>query len=371
MSLRASELPGNTPVVAEVACQRRIKLATGCTGVLRKRFDSSYPSHFKQQNKSMENNSETKKLTITELKSMSPFQILEDTRVRERFVTLYNNIHNSEQGELFFEKEKYNLQRIIQASPNLAKCTGFSTYGVLLDIASMGLTLENASRPLIYIIPGSVNVGTKEKQTWEQRMSIEISPYGELDLRIQAGQLLYADRPVIVFEGDEFKPKVNETGQKVVVYSAAIPRQSKTIIGAFIKLTRPDRSFDFFWMLPEDIDRLKGYSLKKNQRKDKDGNVYGDANALYHSNEGQIDTGFLEAKVIKHAFKTFPKLRLGQFSALQQDEQVQASDYGLDEPVYNQVPQKETEEEAEETDVQEIAKQQGGVNIVENPEEPF
>jgi hypothetical protein len=27
--------------------------------------------------------------------------------------------------------------------------------------------------------------------------------------------------------------------------------------------------------------------------------------------------------------------------------------------------------EAEETDVQEIAKQQGGVNIVENPEEPF
>ena len=212
MSLRAGELPGNTPVVAEVACQRRIKPATGCTGVLRKRFDSSYPSHFKQQNKSMENNSETKKLTITELKSMSPFQILEDTRVRERFVTLYNNIHNSEQGELFFEKEKYNLQRIIQASPNLAKCTGFSTYGVLLDIASMGLTLENASRPLIYIIPGSVNVGTKEKQTWEQRMSIEISPYGELDLRIQAGQLLYADRPVIVFEGDEFKPKVTETG---------------------------------------------------------------------------------------------------------------------------------------------------------------
>ena len=66
----------------------------------------------------------------------------------------------------------------------------------------------------------------------------------------------------------------------MVVYSAAIPRQSKTIIGAFIKLTRPDRSFDFFWMLPEDIDRLKGYSLKKNQRKDKDGNVYGDANAL-------------------------------------------------------------------------------------------
>ncbi|MCM1031607.1 MAG: recombinase RecT [Oscillibacter sp.] len=318
----------------------------------------------------MENNSETQKLTITELKSMSPFQVLDDARVRERFVSLYNNIHNSEQGELFFEKEKYNLQRIIQSSPALSKCTGFSTYGVMLDIASMGLTLENTSRPLIYVLPGSVNVGTKEKQVWEQRMSIEISPYGELDLRIQAGQLLYADRPVIVFEGDDFKPKVTETGQKVVVYSAAIPRQSKTIIGAFIKLTRPDRSFDFFWMLPEDIERLKGYSLKKNQRI-KDGQLVGDANALYKSNDGQIDTGFLEAKVIKHAFKTFPKLRLGQFSALQQDEQIQASDYGLDEPVHNQVPQQEREEETEEANAQEIAQQQGGVNIVENPEEPF
>ncbi len=319
----------------------------------------------------MENNSENK-MTITELKSMSPFQVLEDTRVRERFVTLYNNIHNSEQGELFFEKEKYNLQRLIQASPALTKCTGFSTYGVLLDIASMGLTLENTSRPLMYVLPGSVNVGTKEKKVWEQRMSIEISPYGELDLRIQAGQLLYADRPVIVFEGDEFKPKVTETGQKVVVYSAAIPRQSKTIIGAFIKLTRPDRSFDFFWMLPEDIERLKGYSLKKNQWQDKEGNVHGEANSLYKSNEGQIDTGFLEAKVIKHAFKTFPKLRLGQFSTLQQDDQIQASDYGLDEPIHNQVPQREENEETEEVaDIEEIAKQQRGVNIVENPEEPF
>ena len=51
MSLRAGELPGKTPVVAKVACQRRIMPATGCVGTLRKRFDSSYPSNFKQQHK--------------------------------------------------------------------------------------------------------------------------------------------------------------------------------------------------------------------------------------------------------------------------------------------------------------------------------
>ena len=318
----------------------------------------------------MENNSNDQKLTVGQLKAMKPIDVLENKIVRERFITLYNNIHGSENGELFFEQEKYNLQRIIQATPSLSGCTGFSIYGILLDIANMGLTLENNSRPLLYIIQNSVNVGTKEKQSWEKRATLEISPYGELDLRIQAGQLLYADRPVVVYEGDEFHPKVTETGQKVVVYSASIPRKSKTIIGAFLKLTRPDGSFDFFWMLPEDIERLKGYSLKKNQKRDKDGNVYGDSNALYKSNNGQIDTGFLEAKVIKHAFKTFPKLKLGQFSKLQ--EEIQAVDYGLDEPVYNQVPvHGEQQEEEEQVTAEEVANQEGGVTIVDNPEEPF
>ncbi|MEG2341425.1 MAG: recombinase RecT [Odoribacter sp.] len=312
----------------------------------------------------MENNTNeqtVEKLTIAELKQMKPLEVLENEYVRNRFVILYNKIHASEQGELFFEQEKYNLQRIIGANKDLQQCTGFSIYGVLLDVANMGLTLENNSRPLIYVLPGSVNVGTKENSIWEKRASIEISPYGEMDLRIQSGQLLYADRPVIVFEGDDFKPKVTETGQKVVVYAASIPRKSKNIIGAFIKLTRPDRSFDFFWMLPEDIDRLKGYSEKKNR---------GVANALYGGKEGQIDTGFLEAKIIKHAFKTFPKLKLGQFSQLQKDEPIQASDYGLDEPVYSQTPLPECEE-PEEMTAEQIAKEQGGINIVENPDEPF
>lgn len=308
----------------------------------------------------MENNSNEQKLTIEQLKSMKPVDVIENSFVKNRFVTLYNNIHGSENGELFFEQEKYNLLRIIQSSKDLPACTGFSIYGILLDVANMGLTLEINSRPLLYVLPNNVNVGTKDKPVWEKRATIEISPYGELDLRIQAGQLLYADRPVVVFDGDEFQPRVTETGQKVVVYSAAIPRKSKNIIGAFIKLTRPDNSFDFFWMLPEDIERLKGYSAKKNK---------GTANALYDK-DGQIDTGFLEAKVIKHAFKTFPKLRLGQFSKLQDEEQ--AIDYGLDEPVHSQIPLQEKQEyDEEQVTAQKIADQEGGVTIVNNPDEPF
>lgn len=307
----------------------------------------------------MNNDEQNKKLTPADLKAMTPLEVLNNDFIRDRFITNYNNVHGSTNGDLFFEQEKYNLQRILSATPDLMKCTGFSIYGVMLDVANMGITLENTSRPLLYVLPNNSNVGTKEKPAWEKRAVLEISPYGELDLRIKSGQLLYADRPVVVFEGDDFQPKTTESGQKVVVYAAAIPRQSKNIIGAFIKLVRPDKSFDFFWMLPEDIERLKGYSAKKNK---------GTANALYNK-EGQIDTGFLEAKIIKHAFKTFPKLRLGQFSKIQ-DEDIQATDYGLDEPVYNQVPAQEDDEE-EQVTAQKIADQEGGVTIVNNPDEPF
>ncbi len=281
------------------------------------------------------------KLSIKELNTLKPLDVVDDPRVRERFVSLYNKIHNTETGEMFYEREKYNFQRIIQNSADLKQCTSFSIYGVLLDIASYGLSLDQASQPLMYVLFYNCQVG----KNWEKRAIIEISPYGELALRIQAGQISYADRPVVAFEGDKFQPLVNDMGNKIVLYKAAVPRVSKTIIGSFIKLVRPNGSFDFFWMLPEDVERLSRYSEKKNKKTG--------ANALYTSNGGQIDTGFLEAKTIKHAFKTFPKLKLGQFSQLQQEDTVQAMDYGLNEEVHSQTPVQEAKEIQPEEEKQE------------------
>ncbi|HON64797.1 MAG TPA: hypothetical protein PK840_07960, partial [Bacilli bacterium] len=57
------------------------------------------------------------------------------------------------------------------------------------------------------------------------------------------------------------------------------------------------------WMTNRDIVRLKGYSERKNR---------GTANALYSSSStGSIDPGFFAAKLIKHAFKSFPKIQIG------------------------------------------------------------
>lgn len=299
------------------------------------------------------------KLSIQDFAAMKPLQVFEDERLKQRVVGMFMKLHNAEEAEAinFYEKERYNFSRIIQDSEHLKQCTAFSIYGCFLDLASMALSLENISQPLVYLMWGNAKVGNN----FEKRATLEISPYGELVLRMQAGQLLYADSPVIVYEGDKFKPIVNERGQKICLYEASIPRQSKKIIGSFIRLTRPDNSFDFFYLLPDDIERLKRYSEKKNRQSG--------ANALYSSNDGDIDPGFLAAKTIKHAFKTFPKVRIGQFSKLQENEP-QAIDYGLNEAVpQEQLPQRPVTQVFPQTAEQQIASfEQQGVTVEDDDE---
>ena len=262
-------------------------------------------------------------ITVAELNKMKAFEILENESIKIRFIEKYNQIHNSEDGEMFYESEKYNFQKLLANSKDLKECTGFSIYGILMDIAAMGLTITPDTKPLLYVLTRNVNIGGDK---WEKRAYIQISPYGELALRIQAGQILYADRPVVVYEGDVFQPGLNEYGRKYVKYSAAVPRKSKNIIGSFIGLTRPDGSIDFFWMMDEEIERLKKASNKQN----KGGNDNSKANALYTANDGQIDIGFLEAKTLKHSLMVFPKIKIGQFTTLQQFEDEQKpSDYGI------------------------------------------
>ncbi len=267
-------------------------------------------------------------LKVADLNKMSAFDILDNPDIKERFVGKYNQIHNSEDGEMFYESEKYNFQKLLSTTKGLKECTGFSVYGVFMDIAAMGLSIAPQSKPLLYVLTRNANVGSYQQPVWEKRAHIDVSPYGELALRVQAGQIAHADRPVVVYEKDTFKPGLNEYGNKYVKYEAQVPRTSNVITGSFIGLTRPDGTKDFYWMMEGEIERLKKASNKQNKGNQKEDK----SNALYSSNDGQIDIGFLEAKTLKHSLMTFPKIRIGQFTKLQQfDDEPKPADYGLGE----------------------------------------
>ncbi|WP_455674780.1 recombinase RecT [Phocaeicola sp.] len=256
-------------------------------------------------------------IKVEELNSLKPMQIVESDKVEQKFIYMCNAIWGNEQGEQIYNREKFYFNKILTETPSLQECTKLSLAGCFFDVAVNGLTLDQSSRPQCYIIPRNVKVKTPNGDMWEKRAGLTVSAYGEVYMRQRAGQIRYADNPVIVYEGDKFRPII-ANGAKTVEYEGAFPRKSDRIVAAFIRIVRVDGSIDFSWMMETDWKRLSAFSAKNNK---------GNANALYTSNNGYIDPGFLENKMIKHAFDAYPKVRTGAYTTMETQEPI--IDYGL------------------------------------------
>ena len=145
-------------------------------------------------------------------------------------------------------------------------------------------------------------------------------------LRERSGQIRHADNPVLVYEGDEFSFS-DKGGRKEVEYVCHLPHTGKRIVACYLRITRADGSVDYSVMTEEDWVRLAQYSARQNRS---------GANALYGVDQKgivNIDPGFLMAKCIKHAFKTYPKARVGHATQLesQQVDETEITDdiYGI------------------------------------------
>lgn len=260
-------------------------------------------------------------LKLSEFQKYNAENILDCEAVMEKVVEVYNLMHG-EGGEAFFERERQNFQKIISESIYLKKCTAFSIYTSIIDLSVYNLSVEPGAQATAYLIPRNVNIGkgTDGKDVYETRCTLNISGYGELVIRASAGQILYADNPIVVYDNDEFSCSVSGE-KKSVEYKCNLPHKGHQVIGCFIRIVRSDRSVDYNWLLEEEIERLKGYSSKANKKwNERERRYEYKANELYTSNDGSIDTGFLIAKTIKHAFKTYPKIKVGKSTVLQSED---------------------------------------------------
>lgn len=271
----------------------------------------------------------------------SASQLLDSPLVADRFKELYQKIHgirDTTVADAFYTAEKFHFLKIVNDSTNIAACTKLSLYGIFMDVAVSGLSFDPSMKHL-YIVPYNTNVGTKDAPRWEKRAALQISGYGELLLRQIQGQVKYADNPVIVYDCDEFKFG-SRNGSTILDHVALIPRKEDAkIVACYIKITRHDNSIDYKVMTMEDLLALKKFS--------KDPNSLAWTSGL---------AGMMHSKTIKHAFKNYPKLRVGEFSQLQSEVidtetgEVTSSiiDYGFAEstpiaiesaPVGGQIPQ--------------------------------
>ena len=256
-----------------------------------------------------------------ELQQMKATDVIRNERVRNQFISVYNSIWK-EGGEEAYERESIYFNQQLRDKADLRTCTGMSVYNSFIDLAVKGLSLAPGSKALCYLLYRTNKVGVDPKTGYdirEKNCCLTISPYGELLLRKSAGQIRYADNPVIVYEGDTFQYG-EQNGQKVLNYMSVFPRTSNKIIACFLKITRADGTIDYSVMTESDWKRLETYSDRNNTRIDYNSKQkVVNHNDLYSSNSGQIDTGFLMAKCIKHAFTSYPKLKIGRGTILESE----------------------------------------------------
>lgn len=262
------------------------------------------------------------KLSIVQKIEQTPAaQVAALPEVADRFKQLYSimNGKNSEIANVIYESEKFHFQKLLADKPDLQKCTKLSLYGCFLDMAVGGLSFDPAMKHA-YVISMPTNVGTKDNPRWENRATLFFSGLGELVIRTRQGQIKHADNPVVVFEGDLFK--YGTKNDKIYIeHEAAFPRKSENIIACYLRIERPDGSVDYKVFGIEDVMKLREFSKQKNSL------------AWTAGLRGMVET-----KTIKHAFKSYPKVKLGNFSKLQsehieekENETEFAIDYGIEE----------------------------------------
>ena len=272
----------------------------------------------------------TLKLTIEAINNMKPLDIVKNDAIKERFIQVYDTLWGG--GEAAYMRESTYFNALLRDDDKKQRTTKFSIFTAFFDIAICGLSLEPGAKALAYLQPRNYNVGVGAdgKKIYESRLILTVSGYGELVLRTRCGQIRHADNPVLVYEEDDFSFSDCD-GRKQVNYVCHLPHASNHIVACYLRITRADGSTDYGIMLEEDWLRLQGYSEKNNRRWDNDKKQWVEtANELYHSRDGMIDTGFLKAKCIKHAFSTYPKVRIGNGTELesqQVDEQPETDYY--------------------------------------------
>lgn len=264
-----------------------------------------------------------KKITMAELlKAQRPANIVNIPDVGDRFSLLYSKMHlvPEDKGRAIFEMEKFHFAKLVNDKPEIQGCTQLSLFGCLMDLAAMGLSIDPSMKHA-YLVPFNIKITTPgQPDRWEKRASLMIDGRGELAIRQRQGQIKHADNPVVVYSCDKFINGV-ANGFKFVTHEAVHPRPADAeIIASYIRIERPDGSVDYSVMDIQDILDLKKFSKQP------------ESLAWTAGLKGMVET-----KTIKHAFRSYTKIKTGMFSKVLTEyidaeaPLLSTGDYGIEE----------------------------------------
>lgn len=177
-------------------------------------------------------------------------------------------------------KEITNFEMIASMKPALLTCTPASIYLAVKQCISDGLTLS-PSAALVYLVPGTVNVGTKEKAEYINVLTYDPTANGRLSMARQSGRILDNEMPEPKFDS---QGKVLSISVKFLVPSVPSPRWETVIFNE------------------SHFNKWRWASHLKNSRNKQgaDNAKMNFANPNYTNWNGGIDPEFAATKAIRH-----------------------------------------------------------------------
>ena len=91
-------------------------------------------------------------LTVEQLNEMQPLDIVTSPIVRDKFINIYDTLWGNGTGEAAYERESNYFNKLLRDTPDLQKGTHFSLFTAFIDLAVCGLSLEQGTRALCYLI---------------------------------------------------------------------------------------------------------------------------------------------------------------------------------------------------------------------------
>ncbi len=259
-------------------------------------------------------------LTKQHIQSLSPMDVASDETIGKHFVQKFRAMYRvpEQQAVAFYEREKDNFLRRIEESESLQKCTAMSLFKCFMQVGGWKLSLDTGSQPDVYIISGNRKIivedeNGKKSEQWIQEATAQPSPYGELKIRKENRQISHTGNPTVVYDCDDYEEYLGENGRTKVRWKKGSRTEKSRIVGGFILLEYHDNTSEFKIFDMIDVATWEKASTKKN--KGKTNLLYGyEAKTINGEvahvkiEGGQIDRKFFEGKILKHAFKLFPRV---------------------------------------------------------------
>lgn len=220
----------------------------------------------------MSENQKPQMQVMAVLQQTPPAQIAELEFVKDKFIKNYNLCHRDQNGELQYYRQMVFFKQAINNSESLKNAEPFSLYACFLTIAVKNYSLDPEDQE-VYLF---CQDGKKAK--------IQRQAGAHVRRLMETGQIVYADQPKIVYQGDDFKVSNGRVIEHAENFATEI------MIAGYVRFVLPGNADRYFIYRKSDWEAWR----KKSRQAGGDN---------WNENNNQPLAAFLRTKLLLHAAK--------------------------------------------------------------------